>query len=355
MIDDDQSMGPCGGDLSMRVAQKNGTIPASHLPRTAGLTVCCGPSATPPCSPWKYDSAMTTVGSTVTLPGGLMLSYAEQGDQSGPALVLLPGPTDSWQSYEAVLEAIPLSVRTIAVSQRGHGDSDKPRTGYRVQDFAGDVVPLLDALDVERAILAGHSASCLVVRRVAIDRPERVAGLVLEASPTTLRGHPGLAAFVTSVVSGLQDPIDPAFARSFVVDTSSAEIGPEVVDRLAGEVLKVPARVWQESFDALLNYDDLDELGRITAPTMLIWGDGDALVGRQMQDRLAALIPGAELLVYSGIGHTPRWEDGSRFASDIAAFIERLGHARADCVDGGLARDVGVSQKDGDPEVGHCH
>ena len=270
---------------------------------------------------------MTTVVSTVTLAGGLTLSYAEQGDQSAPALVLLPGPTDSWRSYESVLEAIPPSVRTIAVSQRGHGDSDKPRTGYRVQDFAGDVVPLLDALDVERAVLAGHSGSCLVARRVAIDRPERVAGLVLEASPTTLRGHPRLAAFVASVVSGLQDPIDPDFARSFVVDTSSRGIGPEVVDRLADELLKVPAHVWQESFAALLDYDDLGELGRLTAPTMLIWGDGDGLVGRSMQEQLAELIPSAELHVYPGIGHTPRWEDGSRFASDVAAFIERLGHA----------------------------
>jgi non-heme chloroperoxidase len=188
---------------------------------------------------------MTTVVSTVTLPDGLTLSYAERGDRSGPALVVLPGPTDSWRSYETVLEAIPRSVRTIAVSQRGHGDSDKPRTGYRVQDFAGDVVPLLDALDVERAVLAGHSGSCLVARRVAIDRPERVAGLVLEASPTTLRGHPGLAAFVTSVVSSLHDPIDPDFARSFVIDASSEGIGPEVADRLAGELLKVPARIWQ--------------------------------------------------------------------------------------------------------------
>jgi non-heme chloroperoxidase len=268
---------------------------------------------------------MTTVVSTVTLPDGLSLSYAEQGDQSEPALVLMPGPTDSWRSYEPVLEAIPLSVRTIAVSQRGHGDSDKPLDGYRVQDFAGDVVPLLDALDVGRAVLAGHSGSCLVVRRVAIDSPERIGGLVLEASPTTLRGDPGLAAFVTSVASGLQDPIDPDFARSFVVDTSSAEIGTEAVDRLAGEVLKVPARVWQETFAALSNYDDLAELGRITAPTMLIWGDRDRLVGRHMQEQLAELIPRAELLVYSGIGHAPRWEDGLRFASDVVAFIERVG------------------------------
>jgi pimeloyl-ACP methyl ester carboxylesterase len=267
---------------------------------------------------------MRRVASTVALPGGPTLSYAEQGDRSGPVLVLLPGPTDSWRSYEPVLEAISLSIRTIAVSQRGHGDSDKPVTGYRVEDFAADAVALFDALGVERAVLAGHSGSCLVVRRVAIDRPERVAGLVLEASPTTLHGNSGLEAFVESVVSRLEDPIDPEFARSFVVDTSSDGVGHQVLDRLVGELLKVPARVWRETFSALLNYDDQGELGHIAAPTMLIWGDADGLVGRDMQEQLAKRIPGGELHVYSGVGHTPRWEDASRFAADVGAFVGRV-------------------------------
>jgi pimeloyl-ACP methyl ester carboxylesterase len=238
-------------------------------------------------------------------------------------LVLLPGPTDSWRSYEPVLEAITLSIRTVAVSQRGHGDSDKPLTGFRVEDFAADVVPLLDALGIERAVLAGHSGSCLVARRVAIDRPARIAGLVLEASPTTLHGDAGLKAFVASVVSDLVDPIDPGFARSFVVDTSSEQVAPAVLDRLVAELLKVPARVWRETFAGLLNYDDLGELGSVTAPTMLVWGDADGLVTREMQEQLAGRIPGGELLVYPGVGHTPRWEDPLRFASDVAAFVER--------------------------------
>ena len=93
-------------------------------------------------------------------------------------------------------------MHTVAVSQRGHGDSDKPKTGYRIEDYAVDVVHLLDALRIERAVLAGHSGSCLVARRVALDHPERVAGLVLEASPTTLRGDAELQDFVQSVVSG---------------------------------------------------------------------------------------------------------------------------------------------------------
>jgi pimeloyl-ACP methyl ester carboxylesterase len=251
----------------------------------------------------------------------LTLSYAAQGDPAGPALVLLPGPTDSWRSYAAVLAAIPSTIRTIAVSQRGHGDSDKPASGYRVEDFASDVVPLLDALAIDRAVLAGHSGSCLVARRVAIDAPERVAGLVLEASPTTLVSDPGLRDFIDSIVAGLRDPIDPELARSFVVDTSSDDVDAAVLDELVGELLKVPARVWHETFAGLLDYDDSAELGRITAPTLLVWGDADRIVPKAMQERLAAAIPHAELVVYPGVGHTPRWEDPTRFAADVTAFV----------------------------------
>ena len=62
-------------------------------------------------------------------------------------------------------------------------------------------------------------------------------------------------------------------------------------------------------------------LARIGVPTRLVWGDADELVGRDMQMRLAQTIGGAELLVYRGVGHTPRWENPSRFASDVAAFV----------------------------------
>jgi non-heme chloroperoxidase len=266
---------------------------------------------------------MTLAASTVTVASGIRLSYASTGPDSGPVAVLLPGPTDSWRSYSPVLDLFASSIRAIAVSQRGHGHSDKPASGYRVEDFAADVLLLLDELGVERAVLAGHSGSCLVARRVAIDHPERVAGLVLEGSPTTLKSDPWLEGFVKSVVSTLHDPIDREFARSFLADTSSDDLAPELFDQLVGELLQVPARVWKETFAGLLAYDDLAELGRITAPTLLIWGDTDGLVGRDMQDTLAEGIRGAELRVYERVGHTPRWEDPRRFSGDVAAFVQR--------------------------------
>jgi non-heme chloroperoxidase len=159
---------------------------------------------------------------------------------------------------------------------------------------------------------------------VALDHPGRVAGLILEASPTTLRDDAQLLGFVESVVAELNDPISADFARSFVAGTSSENVAPDVVDVLVEELLKVPAHVWKETFAGLLRYDDIGELSRIEAPTILIWGDADTLVSRDMQDLLARSMRDADLFVYPGVGHTPRWEDPMRFSSDVAMFVKRV-------------------------------
>ena len=259
----------------------------------------------------------------VTLDSGLALSLSDQGDASGPVVLLLPGPTDSWRSYQPVLDLLPHEIPAIAVSQRGHGESDKPDASYNVEGFAADVVSLLDALGIERAVLTGHSGSCFVVRRVALDHPERVAGLILEASPTVLHNDAKLVDFIDSVVSNLDDPISPDFARSFVADTSSENLTPTLVDLLVDELLKVPARVWKETFAGLLQYDDMAQLPLIEAPTLLVWGEDDTLVSRDMQDHLVRLIPDAELVVYPRVGHTPRWDDPVRFTRDVVTFAQR--------------------------------
>jgi pimeloyl-ACP methyl ester carboxylesterase len=262
--------------------------------------------------------------SRVTLASGLTLSYERRGDAVDPALLLLPGPADSWRSYEPVLEHLPRETHAISVSQRGHGESDKPDRGYGVEDFAADVVLFLDALGIRRAVLAGHSGSCFVARRVALDRPDRVAGLFLESSPTTLRSDPSLVASLESVISKLHDPITPDFARSFIAQTSSLDLPSDLTDLLVTELLKVPAHVWKKTFSELLEYDDLSELERIRAPTLLVWGNEDAVVLRGMQDDLARRIPDAHLIVYHGVGHTPRWQTPLRFSNDLATFTRQV-------------------------------
>ena len=113
-------------------------------------------------------------------------------------------------------------------------------------------------------------------------------------------------------------------ARSFVTDTSTLDLAPEVVDELAEEVTRVPAVAWREMFSSLLEYDDIAELSDVRAPVALVWGDADPLVSRQMQDELVRRLPTAALDVYPGVGHTPRWEQPERYADGVMVFASRL-------------------------------
>src|SRR5688572_17336830 len=68
------------------------------------------------------------------------LEYVETGDPTGLPVVFLHGVTDSWTSFEGTMERLPESIRAIAVSQRGHGNSSRPEHGYLMEDFSGDLL-----------------------------------------------------------------------------------------------------------------------------------------------------------------------------------------------------------------------
>lgn len=261
---------------------------------------------------------------TVELPYRVRLEYAEQGDPSGVPVVLLHGITDSWRSFERVLPHLPGSIHAFALSQRGHGDSNRPASGYRPRDFAADLGAFMDALGLGSAVIAGHSMGSAVAQRFAIDHPERVLGLVLAGAVTTWRGHPDFVELWDSVVSTLEDPVDPGFVREFQESTLARPVPPEFVDAVVRESRKLPARVWKAALrEGLLRDDFSGELGEILAPTLIVWGDRDGLT-RSEQGPLAAAIAGSRLLVYPGAGHGLHWEEPARFAADLAAFAEEV-------------------------------
>ena len=122
---------------------------------------------------------MISVLESVELSTGVMLPYVEQGDHAGVPVMLLHGFTDSWRSFEPVLPHLPASIRAFALTQRGHGDADRPATGYLFGDFAADVAAFMDAVGIAQAVIVGTSMGSSVAQRFAIDFPERVLGLVL--------------------------------------------------------------------------------------------------------------------------------------------------------------------------------
>ena len=267
---------------------------------------------------------MTAVIKYVELPSGVTLEYVEQGDPAGIPVLMLHGVTDSWRSFEPVLPHLPPSIRAFCLTQRGHGDSDRPATGYRTREFAIDVAAFADTLGLGPVVVVGHSMGATNAKRFAIDCPERARALVLIGAFASYRSNPVLAEFWQSAVAPLRDPVDPAFAREFQESTLGRPLSPAFLDMVVRESLKVPARVWRGAFAGFFEDDFAAELGAIAAPTLLLWGDRDALARRVDQDALVAGIPGARLVVYEGTGHALHWEEPARFAADLAAFVASL-------------------------------
>jgi non-heme chloroperoxidase len=270
-------------------------------------------------------SLSPALGRVVVVDDGVSLPYVDRGSPTGSCVVLVHGLGDSWRSFEAVLEHLPDRVRALVPSLRGHGDADRPESGYTPADFVSDLVALLDHVGVDEAVVAGHSSGAQLAQLFAVTHPRRTLGIVLVGAPGAMGTHPGLAD-LDRVFSGMTDPLDPAMVREFTAGLFAGSIPEGFLDQQVAESLKVPARVIRATWAGIRDIDISGELGRISAPMLVVWGDQDriAVASREVQDQLVDAIPDTELVVYPGVGHSPHWEQPARFVADLTAFVDRL-------------------------------
>jgi pimeloyl-ACP methyl ester carboxylesterase len=235
--------------------------------------------------------------------------------------VLLHGLTDSHRSYEPVLAALPEWIRAYAITQRGHGDASRPESGYWSSDFAADVTGFLDAVGVEKAVIAGHSMGSIVARCFAREHPERTLGLVLAGAFADL-DRPDLKGLLEEF-RALGDPVDPEYARAWQESNLALPVPDEFFETIVEETVKTPARIWSAAIEGMMT-EGPEPHGAIEAATLIVYGDGDAFIPRSDQDALMAAIPQAELIVYEGGGHALHWERPERYAADLARFAATL-------------------------------
>jgi non-heme chloroperoxidase len=249
------------------------------------------------------------------LPDGVRLPYAEHGDPSGLPVLMLHGWSDSWRSFEGVLPHLPASIRALALTLPGHGDATGPDR-HTVADMSEDVVAFLDVLGIESVLIAGHSMGTIVAQRVAIDHPDRVAGLVLLGARPTFAA-PDMEELYAAVAA-LTDPVDVAFIREFQESTVVRPVAPGLIDMSVAESRKLTARTWHGTLAGVLRHDLSGDLPLIGAPTLIVAGEHDDIAPPARAEELRALIPGARLVVHAGAGHAMHWEDPERVAAEVA-------------------------------------
>ena len=259
---------------------------------------------------------------TVSLSTDVTLHYAERGDRKGEAIVFLHAYTDSWFAFSRVLHLLSPSYHAFAPDERGHGDSDKPECCYTVDDFTADVDAFMDEVGIDEATLVGDSSGGMIAQRVALDYPHRVRRLVLMGAPTALLNNEAVME-AGEQMRALEDPISPEFVRGFHSSTIHHPVPEAFLSTALSETLKVPARVWRGYMEGVvLTVDDTARLGEIETPTLILWGERDAILGREEQEWRAGAIPDAMLKVYPDTGHAVAFERPEWVVRDLEEFIE---------------------------------
>jgi len=267
--------------------------------------------------------------SSVTI-GGLRLNFLDWGRAGRPGLCFLHGGSAHAHWFDLVTPAFADRFHVIALDQRGHGESQwaKP-AAYATEDFAADLLGVIDALGWHRVALVGHSMGGHNAMSFSAWHPERVSALaIVDSRPSipverlarlrrrgerTLRPYPTLEAAARSFrLLPRETMADPAFL---------AHLGAAGVVERAGQ--------WFYRFDPASNtgrqpVDAWLLLDRITAPTLITRGALSPVLPRDMADKLRAAIRGAVLAEIPESYHHLVLDNPAGFVQTLDAFLARV-------------------------------
>lgn len=249
----------------------------------------------------------------------------------GPPIVLLHGLTATHRYVVMGSRALERAGHDVlAYDARGHGASDPAPDpeAYTYEDLAGDLLRVLDDNGIERAVLAGASMGAHTALRVAIDEPERVAGLVVvtpaydpEDWPGDLERWDALSAGLRSggvegFVAAYGDPGVPEAFKATVTKVLHQRLGAHEHPEAVADALRAVPRSRP--------FASLDDLAGITVPTSVVADRDDVDPGHPLAvgETYARTIPGAELVV-EGEGESPIAWQGGRLSKVIAAVAGR--------------------------------
>lgn len=272
----------------------------------------------------------------VTTNDGVTLRYIDAG--TGRPLVMIPGWSQTAAVFRENIPALAEHARVIAVDMRGHGESDKPGHGYKIARLAADLHDLLTALDLDDAVLLGHSmGSSIAWCYHELFGYGRVSGLVVVDQAPCAVAMPGWTAqeirdygvlFPTAegaygLYATLTSPTAEADTPAFLRRMFTAGFDQATFDFIVGENLKMPR---QHAADLQFNHlhqDWRDAIRRIRVPTLVVGGTVSIFTA-DSQRWIAAQIPGAEADIYEeseGGGHFMFIENPARFNAGVIRFL----------------------------------
>lgn len=292
------------------------------------------PDTDPAAMAAKYTNAQSRF---VENDAGLRVHYRDQGNRDGEPIVLVHGTAASLHTWEPLVERLGDEYRVITYTQPGHGlTGAHPRDDYSFAGMAEALDLVTDELGLDHFILGGNSMGGWIAWRYALANPEKVdALLLLDASGMPLREgeeepqlNIGFRLLGNPIVRFLMQHYAPrGLVEKSALQSVSVEsvMTEDVVDRY-WELLRLPGNRRAAGLRPLVDRENqyADDVGDITAPTLVIWGAEDRLIHASAAQTFDERLPNAEVVIYEEIGHLPMEEAPDRTAKDIDDFLDSL-------------------------------
>jgi pimeloyl-ACP methyl ester carboxylesterase len=233
------------------------------------------------------------------------LAYEERpGDRDRPAIVFVHGLGGSIHSWWAQLAACEANgVRAVAYDQRGAGLSTKPPGPYSAAGWARDLERLLDALDLERPLLVGHSVGCMVAEQASARQGERVAGLVTIGGALRWRDEaaPVFEQRVKLAREGRMDEIADTVAQTGLSEARRSE-DPVLTGLFRSLIAANEPQAYAECSAATASARMVDT-GRVACPAIACCGELDPVTPPAFAQAIADALPNARTAVVEGAAH----------------------------------------------------
>jgi 3-oxoadipate enol-lactonase len=248
------------------------------------------------------------------------LAYTVDGPDDAPVLLLGPSLGTTLALWQDVVPELASHFRVVRYDHRGHGSSPVPPGPYAIADLGTDLLDLLDRLGVERAFFAGISMAGMASMWAAAHAPERVERLVLLCTSAQL-GPPEAWALRAQTVleKGMDAVVDAVVARW--VPPEFAQAHPETMEWLRGQLLSSPVHGYAACCAAIGTMDLTPDLGRITAPTLVVAGLADEATPPAHAQRIVAGIPRARLVLAAGAAHLPHISRPDLIVDQLVSFL----------------------------------
>lgn len=279
------------------------------------------------------------------LENGSRIHYRDAGNRLGEPLVLLHGSNASLHTWEPWVELLREEFRVITLDLPGHGLTGAvPNEDYSNHAFVETVDAVITQLGLVQFTLGGNSMGGGVTWRYTLRYPEKVRAMVLIAAS----GLPEWRAESNKVrpAAERETPIffdllaKPWFrAISTKMDTYyfirqtvllAYNHSPVVTDELIMRYYELSLRegtreATKKRFaDFAANKESTFELSGITQPTLILWGDQDALISPLVAEKFASVLPNSTLLIFPDVGHVPMEEIPAESAAAVSVFMQTL-------------------------------